>query len=97
MRCIKIALSLIAVSYGQDDTCNLKCRNGTPCVKGSADFSDHPTYLDGQPLEFHQVLNHNGMHCACSHGLTGITCDRIYASCDGNHKCYNGGEVSLVK
>jgi hypothetical protein len=96
MRFITFEFLLLAVSYGKDGNCDLKCKDSAPCVKGSADFSDHPTYLDDEPLHFHQDLNYNGMHCACSHGRTGILCDRIYVSCDGDHKCYNGGNVSLI-
>jgi hypothetical protein len=87
-----ILISFAAAVRGQ---CDLDCEQNAPCVEGAANFSDHPTYSDGTPLEIHQEdMGSDGKHCACPHGWTGLTCDRVFTSCDGSHKCYNGGKVS---
>lgn len=89
-----LTLLVFTVQVHGESTCTLRCNQGAPCVHGNADFSDHPTNEDGTPLDFQVVLHSNGMHCACPHGWTGLTCNRVYEECDGYHKCYNGGNVS---
>lgn len=89
-----LCVLLPLLSVHGDSSCTLECRQEAPCVRGNANFSDHPTYQDGTPLPFQVPLQSNGMHCACPHGWTGVTCNRIFESCDGDHKCYNGGNVS---
>jgi len=71
--------------------CKLQCHGSAPCVFGIADFTEHPLGADGNPLEIHASTSQGGMHCSCPHGWTGLTCNRIFETCDGNHKCYNGG------
>ena len=87
-------LPFLAVLAHGSSECTLNCKQNAPCVHGPADFSDHPTYQDGSPLEFHGQTSVNNMHCECPHGYTGLTCDRIFATCDGEHKCYNDGQVN---
>eukprot|EP00543_Licmophora_paradoxa_P004740 CAMPEP_0202454642 /NCGR_PEP_ID=MMETSP1360-20130828/12321_1 /ASSEMBLY_ACC=CAM_ASM_000848 /TAXON_ID=515479 /ORGANISM="Licmophora paradoxa, Strain CCMP2313" /LENGTH=106 /DNA_ID=CAMNT_0049074001 /DNA_START=116 /DNA_END=433 /DNA_ORIENTATION=- len=75
-----------------DSQCTLQCMNDSICMKGTTDFSDHPT-KDGVPLEFHVNGDKDGYHCSCPHGFTGLKCGRKYANCnDGVHKCYHGGK-----
>jgi hypothetical protein len=90
-----LLLFLMPVIQGETYECPLDCHHEAPCVLGSANFSDHPTYSNGSPLPFHSVSHKEGMHCACPHGWTGLTCSHIFESCDGEHICYNGGSVSL--
>eukprot|EP00545_Synedropsis_sp_CCMP1620_P011500 CAMPEP_0119014572 /NCGR_PEP_ID=MMETSP1176-20130426/9979_1 /TAXON_ID=265551 /ORGANISM="Synedropsis recta cf, Strain CCMP1620" /LENGTH=673 /DNA_ID=CAMNT_0006967775 /DNA_START=195 /DNA_END=2216 /DNA_ORIENTATION=- len=84
-------MTMVVVDAQESNTCNLRCHEAAPCEMGDADFSNHSTYDDGTALSFHSSSNINGMHCSCPHGWTGITCNRVYNSCDGDHKCYNGG------
>ena len=88
-----LLLSLTALAHASDDEqqCTLKCHQEAPCVLGNADFSDHVLGPEGKPLEFHATTNQQGMHCSCPHGWTGLTCNRIFDTCNGDHKCYNGG------
>lgn len=81
--------SVAAAAGGCDD---LDCLQDAPCVEGDADYSDHPKNYDGTEFDFHSETSVAGAHCACPHGWTGVTCDTKFETCDGSHKCYNGGK-----
>uniref|UniRef100_A0A7S1Y5A0 Protein kinase domain-containing protein n=1 Tax=Grammatophora oceanica TaxID=210454 RepID=A0A7S1Y5A0_9STRA len=87
------AALLLLVTGAAAQSCDLQCFQGAPCVTGSAEFGAHPMNSDGSPVFSPGALTHNGVdqHCACPHGWTGVLCDVEYKSCDGEHKCYNGG------
>ena len=91
---ILLTLLFAGSASGQGACDNVECHQGAPCVSGEADFSNHSSYGDGSILEMHHVTHIQNVHCECPHGWTGVTCNRIYNSCDGDHKCYNGGNVS---
>jgi len=66
------------------------------CTEGEADFSDHPTKLNGDVFDFLAKSSQSGMHCACHPGYTGLQCESKYMDCaDYNHKCYHGGKCLL--
>lgn len=54
----KVAAVLLLLLYSavaQETTeapCDLNCQHNTTCVKGAANFTDHPR-PDGQPLDIH--------------------------------------------
>mmetsp|Transcript_30558 Transcript_30558/g.46603 ORF Transcript_30558/g.46603 Transcript_30558/m.46603 type:complete len:668 (-) Transcript_30558:86-2089(-) len=87
-----LVASLVFPQQGVDASCDLNCHGDSTCVSGSATFADHATKPDGSPLDMHKAKEINGSHCECPHGWTGVLCDRIYSSCDDDHKCYNGAE-----
>jgi len=74
--------------------CGFECYNNSTCAESDADFSDHPTKVNGDPLDIHVETNRDGMHCKCPPGFTGLRCARTYLSClnDESHKCYHGGQ-----
>ncbi|KAG7356933.1 EGF-like domain containing protein [Nitzschia inconspicua] len=68
------------------DACTLNCPATAPCRFGAADFSGHVMEL-GETV-------HNGMHCDCPMGWTGLFCDKRFEACDNQagHTCYHGGK-----
>jgi len=76
---------------GAQDKCTLVCQQNAPCNIGKANFTDHQT-AEGTTLTFLDQGSASNMHCVCPQTWTGLTCNRKFESCDGDHNCYNGGE-----
>lgn len=93
---VLLLLSSVITICSQSSVCSLNCFNDGVCMSGSADFSEHPTNLDGTPLEMHVDTQQNGDHCACRPGYTGLLCGIKYEDCaDPGLMCYNGGKCIL--
>ena len=69
-------------------SCTLDCPIDAPCILGANQaLTAHP--ID----EWQEDTQIDSMHCACPPGWTGVKCDHIFESCDGQaHQCYHGGE-----
>ena len=71
----------------------LKCHEGSTCALGEANFSNQTKDANGIPFDFHKVLSHDGWHCECPDGMTGLRCNRKYEKCGTTgHFCYHGGK-----
>lgn len=84
--------SVVLPKQTVDASCDLDCYGDSLCIAGPASFDEHVKNPDGTELDIHKAKEVNGNHCECPYGWTGVLCDRMYSSCDHNHKCYNGGE-----
>ncbi len=89
MRLLLIAAFIAGISSQE---CSINCHPGASCVPGDADFSEHPTDINGVPFSFLQELSKDGWHCNCTSGMTGIRCNRPYQDCGNGHFCYHGGK-----
>ena len=72
---------------GAQDKCTLVCQQNAPCNIGKANFTDHQT-AEGTTLTFLDQGSASNMHCVCPQTWTGLTCNRKFESCDGDHYCY---------
>lgn len=87
-------------STNNDRECTLACNTdiGSYCKFTTSEdlqrFASHPLSEDGQPLEWHVIVDQDGMHCACPNGWTGVDCNIPYVLCpdSANHICYHGGK-----
>ena len=92
-----LLLSLPMIAAATDEcTLQSKCKQGSTCAKGDADYGPLATYPYESPIEFLLKLSSSdGEHCDCGDsGHAGITCSHRYEICDDatGFPCFHGSK-----
>jgi len=76
-----------------------KCKGGSSCESGSADYGAISMFPYESPIPFLEETSRHGEHCAgCPVGHTGVTCKHKYEVCDeaSGFTCFHGSRCVQI-